>query len=146
MNIFNFINQTINKGGASYNPEFGIVPESGYMVSIRDVIKVSFDNKEETVQDAVLKALKQSGDLLAHSDNFLGSWVSEDQYLYIDVAKNVQDIRPAIELGMINDQLAIYDIVNDREIKLPARQKAGTYTQQKTYMDLAIDKTINNLK
>lgn len=146
MNIFNFIIQTINKGGASYNPEFGTVPESGYMVSIRDVIKVSFDNKEETVQDAVWEALKQSGDLLAHPDNFLGSWVSDDDYLYIDVARNLQDIRPAIELGMIDDQLAIYDIGKDREIKLPARQKAGTYTQQKTYMDLAIDKIINNLK
>lgn len=142
MNLFNFIKQTINNGGSSYNPEYGIQPERGYMVSIKDAIKVKFDNKEEIVQDAVLKALTSYGSLLVDSDNYLGSWISDDDYLCIDIAKNVQDIKSAIELGMLNDQLAIYDLNNERDIKLKTRQKSGTETQKATYLKLAIEETI----
>ena len=146
MNIFNFIIKTIARGGASYNPEYGTQPESGYMVSIKDGIKVKFDDKEETVQDAVLKAMTMYGSLLVDSDNYLGSWISDDDYLCIDIAKNVQDIKSAIELGMLNDQLAIYDLNNERDIKLKTRQKCGTETQKATYLKLAIEETIKELK
>ena len=146
MNIFNFIDQTIKNGGSSYNPEYGIQPCSGYMVSIKDAIKVKFDNKEETVQDAVHKALTMYGSLLVNSDNFLGSWISDDGHLYIDIAKNVQDIRIAIKLGMLNDQLAIYDLNKERDIKLKTRQKCGTETQKATYIELAIEDTIKENK
>jgi len=146
MNIFNFIEETLSEGGSSYNPEFGTKPESGYMVSIKDAIKVKFDNKEETVQDAVHKALTMYGSLLVDSDNFLGSWISDDGHLYVDIAKNVQDIRIAIKLGMLNDQLAIYDLNKVRDIKLKTRQKCGTEMQQATYMELAIEETIKENK
>lgn len=152
MNIFNFINQTITKGGSSYNPEYGIVPESGYMVSIKDAIKVKLDlrlkdsEQEKVIGKAAHDALTIHGGLLVESDNFLGSWISDDGYLYIDIAKNVQDLRDAIRIGMLNDQLAIYDIIKDKEIKLPTRQKAGTSTQQDTYIRLSIDKIVDELK
>ena len=146
MNILNFIHETIANGGASYNPEFGAKPERGYMVSIKDAIKVKFDNKEDTVQDAILNALTNYGYLLADSNNYLGSWISDDGHLCIDIAKNVQDIKSAIELGMLNDQLAIYDINKGRDIKLKTRQRCGTDTQKSTYLKLAIEETIKEYK
>ena len=148
MNIFNFIEQTIKNGGSSYNPEYGIQPESGYMVSIQDAIKVKLNirlkdsEQEKLVGEAVHDALTMYGSLLVDSDNFLGSWIDDYDYLYIDIAKNVQDIKSAVELGMLNDQLAIYDLNKERDIKLKSRQKCGTETQKATYLKLAIEETI----
>lgn len=138
MNIFNFIEQTLSKGGCSYNPEFGIVPKTGYMVSIRDAVKCSPDD----IENAVHKALKENGDLLVDQHNFLGSWISDDGHLYIDIARNVQDLRQAIRRGMEYDQLAIYDLNKGRNIELKSRQRCGTETQKRTYMELAIEETI----
>jgi len=140
MNIFNFIEQTLSDGGCSYNPEFGTVPETGYMVSIRDAVKCSPDD----IENAVHKSLKENGHLLVDQNNFLGSWISDDGYLYIDIARNVQDLRQAIRRGMEYDQLAIYDLNKGRDIELKSRQKCGTETQKRTYIELAIEETIRN--
>jgi hypothetical protein len=150
MNIFNFIEQTIKNGGSSYNPEYGIQPKSGYMVSIKDAIKVKLNirlkdsEQEKVIAKAVHEALTNYGSLLVESDNFLGSWISDDNYLYIDISKNVQGIRQAIKIGMLNEQLAIYDISNDKEIKLKSMQRCGTETQKSTYLKLAIEQTIKD--
>lgn len=152
MNLFNFIEQTIKNGGSSYNPEYGIQPKSGYMVSIKDAIKIRLNitlkdsEKEKVIGKAVHEALTNYGSLLVESDNFLGSWISDDNHIYIDIAKNVQDIGDAIRIGMINNQLAIYDISNDKEIKLKSMQMCGTETQKSTYLKLAIDETIKKQK
>lgn len=42
------------------------------------------------------------------------------------------------------DQLAIYDMNKGREIELKGRQKCGTETQKRTYIDFAIEETIRN--
>lgn len=152
MNLFNFIEQTIKNGGSSYNPEYGIQPQRGYMVSIKDAIKIRLNirlkdsEKEKVIGKAVHDALINYGSLLVESDNFLGSWISDDNYLYIDIAKNVQDIGDAIRIGMINNQLAIYDISNDKEIKLKSMQRCGTETQKSTYLKLAIEEIIKKQK
>lgn len=140
MNIFNFIEQTLLDGGCSYNPEFGISPKKGYMVSIRDAVKCN----PEDIENAVHQALKENGGLLVDQDNFLGSWISDDGQLYIDIARNVQDLRHAIRIGMEHDQLAIYDLNKGCDINLKGRQKCGTEIQKGTYMELAIEETIRN--
>ena len=46
---------------------------------------------------------------------FVGCWVNDD-LVYIDLSVHVYDLQQAIALGRINNQIAIYDIVNNCDI------------------------------
>lgn len=142
MNLLKFIQKTIENGGASYNPEYGTQPENGYMVSIKDVSTIS---SLDLIEDEIQKIVLSNASMFLEKDIYMGSWI-DDGKIYIDISKNVQEIKSAIRLGMLNDQLAIYDLNNGRDIKLKARQKSGTETQKATYLKLAIDKTIKEYK
>ena len=49
----------------------------------------------------------------------VGGWIDyETNKTYIDAVHIVNDIETAIKLGRINKQIAIYDITNDKEIRL----------------------------
>lgn len=51
--------------------------------------------------------------------NAFGGWYdSESGLYYYDATIIVQDLKRAIELGRANDQLAIFDLTNCKEIRL----------------------------
>ena len=87
-------------------------------------------------KDVLVDFIHNNIDILSNDKYFLGGWIDKD-YLYLDVVEIIEDLRDAIDFGMDNDQLAIFDCKNQEEIRLPKRQKSGTNTQNSTYNKIA---------
>lgn len=133
--------KTIADNGTSYNVvtnQFGT--DKGFMVSLPNrELKVSIELfNPQIIQNFVNSNIE----LLNNKDNFLGTWIDND-YVYLDVSRCYKDIDTAIRVGMLSDQLAIYDNENKTVINLPKRQKSGTFFQQNTYINLIILKIKN---
>lgn len=83
---------------------------SGYAVAVKDT-QNSFGNEGLA---RVIKYVKDH-----HEVNAFGGWYdSESGLYYYDATIIVQDLKQAIELGRANDQIAIFDLTNCKEIRL----------------------------
>jgi hypothetical protein len=114
MNILQFIQFAIDNLGGSYNFITGDHnPEKGYMVSIEGHGRVSGILTEEGVKEFC----RENADFLLSDDVYLGLWYSEGVWHY-DLSINVQGLGKAVQAGLLNNQLAIWDCENNREIQL----------------------------
>ena len=101
-------------GGFSINP-LGECPKTGYMVSIKDLYKISLNLiDQDDIDFASEIASKISG--------YIGGWLdttdSNINNFYMDISVNIQDREKAIEIAKKNGQLAIYDIASGESIYL----------------------------
>jgi len=142
-NFNEFIEETFVYGGGSYNPIFGTSPRGGFMASIEGTEIITSATNKRYLKQILNSFLGENFDLLNKSDRYIGTWICEDR-LYIDVSVNFQSKKEALKFGVYNSQDAIFDIDNNRCIYLPKKQTSGTLTQQKTYIDLQIDKLLND--
>lgn len=102
------INTILNNGGATLNKDLTQAKlAGGYMVSLK--------GSEEIHPSLTLKALRDYSRRV--SIGFLGVWIDKGK-VYLDNSINIDNLEEAIKLGKENDQLAIYDIVNDAVIEL----------------------------
>ena len=86
---------------------------TGYMVSIKDIKKIDITKTTQSKQiDTINKNLK----LLKNNQN-LGLWLDKN-ILYIDISKNIKTKQHAENLGRKYNQIAIWDIVNNKNIYL----------------------------
>jgi hypothetical protein len=133
MNLVQFLDLATTNGGGSYNINTGEHnPNTGYMVSL------PFEHTHSELTKAeVLDYVLKHADALAVDNRYFGLWFDGGQWYY-DVSENVTDLGEAIRLGMANNQLAIYDCAKGETIALPTRQKAGTLTQQRAYVDSVV--------
>lgn len=133
--------KTITNNGTSYNVltnQFGT--DKGFMVSLPNrELRVPIELFNPQI---IQNFINSNIELLNNKDNFLGTWV-DNGYVYLDVSKCYKDIDTAIRIGMLSDQLAIYDNANQTVINLPKRQTSGTFFQQNTYINLTILKIKN---
>lgn len=133
MNLRKLRDEIFLEGGVSYNITTGQVnPESGYMVSIRGY-EESFNIDEFSDKDIQRYTLKYA-DMLSDASKYIGGWLDRDNYnVVLDVSINIEDIKYACYVGIINKQNYIYDCSNKRDVPLPSPQTSGTETQQKAY-------------
>lgn len=108
-------NVLIRDGGFSFSAK-GTQPSKGYMVSVKDVVKMSLADFVETEEcssvEKCFKLISKSPDNL-----YVGGWLDvKSGVVYIDISKNVNDINEAIKIAKKNNQLAIYDVANDNSI------------------------------
>jgi hypothetical protein len=99
----------MNAAGFTINAETLQPVTSGYAVAIRDT--------QNSFGDAgianVLKAVK------AGKANAIGGWYDDQSGLYYyDATLVVNDLEKAIQLGIENDQLAIFDLNTMTEIRI----------------------------
>lgn len=111
MNLKQFVKDTLNKGGASFNLVTGEYnPNFGYMVatSKNTEIKIKIDRFSNYEVAKFIKdhALILCGNLIS-SNKFLGSWVHEG-YVYLDISTLEINLNVASLLGLEADQLAIF--------------------------------------
>ena len=141
MNLRQFYAQTLSNGGASYSILSGeLNPDNGYFVSIANKgITVDLNNFNQKV---VADFITQNAIQLNQLKYFVGSWV-ENGVVYLDVTVQVTDKRNALELAYRNGQKAIYDANVGKVIDLPSPQRAGTFTQQRSYITSVIDRLCN---
>lgn len=149
-----FIIEIFSNGGSSYNPNFLTKPTQGYMVSIKDseicieLDKVPFIDKGKVINSAFESLLKNNASHLDNEYIFIGGWIHENK-LYFDISINYQDLTHSIKEGIIEDQIAIFDLNNMKEIFLPKPQKTGTIYQKISYAKSKADelaKRISRLK
>lgn len=112
-NIKKIIEEIKENGGGTYNKELkSINATSGYMVSL-----LGYERKCKTIEE-IEKAIKENIEIVKGLDNaYLGTWIDEG-ITYIDISILVENKEDALELGKINNQLAIYDIENNESIYL----------------------------
>ena len=108
-NLRQFIFETMENGGCTYNLFAGLSPATGYAVSIL---------KKQTTCKADLNSftpyflsafIKEHAEKLAMPYNFLGSWIDDGQ-IYLDVVEVTDDLWHAKNVARQNNQLAIFDL------------------------------------
>ena len=103
-----------DNGGFSISPN-GDTPKSGFMVSVRDLYKISLDLIEQDEIDF-------ASDIASEIGGYIGGWLDVNDTninnFYMDISVNVEDKEKAIEIARENGQLAIFDVVNCETIYL----------------------------
>jgi len=107
-------------GGFSHKTNDGSKPTKGYMVSLygfEQLFKLSERPKlvEYEIQEFVAPEGIQQ--LLELDSVYLGGW-TKDGYGYLDISINIGDLETAKTLGRVNKQIAIFDVVNFKDIEL----------------------------
>lgn len=103
----------LKNGGFSLSPE-GATPKTGYMVSVKDILKMPLDLWLELEDQASIDAYTE---IASKIDGYVGGWIDNNN-IYIDIAANIQDKEKALQAAKRNEQLAIYDIENGSSIYL----------------------------
>ena len=97
-------------GGFSINTVGETKLNSGYMVSVKDLLKIK-------LKDLTGKQLKECWDQASQQACYLGGWL-DGEYLYLDASDRFEHIEDARMIGRSRDQIAIYDIANQKSIYL----------------------------
>lgn len=112
-NIKTIIREIKENNGGTYNKEYKTInAKKGFMVSLQ-----GYEKKCKTEQE-IERAIMENMEIIKGLDNaYLGAWIDEG-ITYIDISVLVENKGDAMELGKINNQLAIYDIENNESIYL----------------------------
>lgn len=103
----------IKNGGATLDHTGNAADiRGGYMVSRKggEVISIGRYNK---IARAVYRTMAK-----LRPFEFCGVWVSNG-LVYVDISVNIKQLAHALRFGDDNEQIEIYDVVNDRTIKCP---------------------------
>jgi hypothetical protein len=112
MEIEKIVKAIKNNKGFNFD-RFGNVVEfdSGYMVGgFYKCLRLT----ENTLEKGVIEMLGYLHDKYV---GVLGVW-KKGGFIYLDISKNITDLEQAKEIGFYQNQVAIYDIKNDKEIIL----------------------------
>ena len=104
------------KEGASYNHKFE-EPTTGYMVSVIDgpIFKNALDVEPVKVAKFIASLLGQIDD----DARYFGVWTNDDNgQICFDLSHNCIDINNALGIAESKKQIAIWDVVNKKEIRL----------------------------
>jgi hypothetical protein len=90
--------------------------KNGFMVGgFYECLKTKKDN-ELDLELSIKKMLKNL-DKYFNKDYVLGWWEYKG-YIYLDISRNILDLKKAKEIGLKQFQKAIFDIINGKEIFL----------------------------
>lgn len=105
------INQLISDGGLTPDRVTleSINKNNGYMVSVKGSETIT-SLKELDTEKEIREYQKK-----AKANQYIGLWLNENK-VYIDISEHYTDKAKAIKAGKENEQLAIYDIENDKSI------------------------------
>lgn len=133
-NLKEIISNSIEQGGATLDKYYQPTNhKSGYMVSIA--------NHETTLSintdiNTIINKVQEYQELIKNKQHyFIGLWV-DNSTIYLHISKHFQDKQNAVNFGIDNDQLAIYDLKNDKSI----------YLTKKVYIIYELNKNNNDIK
>lgn len=105
-------------GGHVINPFNGGMPNDGYVFSERKDLEYRFPVAGEAViANQVVTFAMANSEHLNHPSRYLSAWV-EDGEVYLDVVTVSGNKQDALDRAKKSDQLAIYDIANERAINV----------------------------
>lgn len=103
----------VKNGGFSLSSN-GDSPKSGFMVSIRDILKMPLDLWLELEEQS---SINDYSEIAENVNGYIGCWIDNGD-VYIDISANIQDKEQALKTAKENNQLAIFDVVNCETIYL----------------------------
>lgn len=86
--------------------------DKGYLVSIKDYESIINQN---LINDNILNSIIQQMKKESPNNAYIGLWKNKAK-LYLDYSILIQDKKKALMLAKENEQLAIYDLQNNKEI------------------------------
>lgn len=109
-----------NPGGFSFKPRSGGAPTQGYMVSMPGRTKM-VDAKDLSGPNAhriVSSFVKQNSDVLSRPGAHIGGWTDKATGVtHLDISHNIKSRERAIRAGVKRNQIAVWDVRRQREIK-----------------------------
>jgi len=106
-----YTNTALN-GGISLNADFK-QPKTGYLVSVQDGL--IFDSVSLVNVHELSAWIKQN----LNSGLFFGGWIDKETgKVYFDLSANFQSIEKSIDIAKQNNQLAIWDLNENKEIRV----------------------------
>ena len=88
--------------------------QKGYIVSLKEYEKQVKATRYTELFGAIADARQSAMEV---RNSYVGVWI-EGNVAYIDVSVRIKDLDTAINFGKDNEQLAIYDIENEKVITL----------------------------
>lgn len=85
--------------------------KTGYMVSLSGYEIIT------TIDNLTINTLLAHAKIAHALGGYVGLWLDNDN-LYIDISLNIKSLRKSLRVAKLHNQLAIYDIENDREIRV----------------------------
>lgn len=84
----------------------------GYLVSIKDYESIINQN---LINENILNSIIQKMIIESPNNAYIGMWANQAK-LYLDYSVLIQDKKKALKFAKQNEQLAIYDLENKKEI------------------------------
>ena len=133
-NLKDIILNAIKKGGATLDKYYQpINQKKGFMVSLANH-ETTF-NINTDINIIINKVQEYQKLIKSKQHHFIGLWVNNGT-IYLDISKHFQDKQNAVSFGIDNNQLAIYDLKNDKSI----------YLTKKVYIIYELNKSNNDIK
>lgn len=135
MNIKKIMQEITDNGGVSFRPETDVRPTSGYVVSVSGFNeKVDEDTfSEKVLEDYIGRVGRIVNDI---PSLYIGVW-NHSGRVFMDLSANYTDLESAIRAGLVGNQMAIYDVIRNRDINLPIWN--GT-----DRLDTVVQRAVNN--
>lgn len=106
--------QTALSGGVSINADFE-QPKTGYLVSIKDGLV--FDSISLVNVHELSAWIKEN--TINNENYYFGGWIDQQtKKVYFDLSANYKYLNEAIDLAKQKNQLAIWDLNENKEIRV----------------------------
>ena len=116
MELEKIITNGINNGGFTIDGNFKPIQEkNGFMVSLYGYEKIYPCNGDYKALKADI--MKYKNIVAKYKNLYIGLWI-DNGLIYLDISKHYNSKKRAIQSGIDNDQLAIYDIAKNKSIYL----------------------------
>lgn len=116
MELEKIIVNGINNGGFTIDGNFKPIQEKkGYMVSLYGYEKTYSLNGD--YKDLKADLMKYQAMVKQYKNIYIGLWIDND-LIYLDISKHYTSKKRAIQAGIQNDQLAVYDIAKNESVYL----------------------------
>ena len=109
----NLLDLISSNGGFTIDFKTGNIPESGFCIALAGFeCIVQIDNDLDKILSNYIVDNKSK---LFIDSYYLGAWVNDGK-IYLDIVIIVKDLKLAVKLAKINNQIAIFDLDNHKEI------------------------------
>lgn len=117
------IKEILKNGGATLDVNYNnFNAGAGYMVSLFGYeTKLNIDNI-----DGIKKEIENKKTEAQKNKAYIGLWV-DNGLMYLDISKHIIDYNEALETARENEQLAVYDLKNNKSIYLSYEKYYSLY-------------------